>query len=248
MKTPEPTWYVGAPASGKTTAAIAHGIADAEARGVPLVVVDTIGAANCARLELARDVRHLVELVWINGQSARIQPEGKASWAVLWRAIRAGGHVAVVVDEASIAFGEGGPAELLALLRQYRHVGVGVGLTTQHLSGDVPQAARALAPRWCVFRTTSPRALDVIERDLGLDRSRVQNLPRWQYLEVRSGFDLDRAPAKGGDSRLNPGGADTNATARKQPKPKRNAEVRSPDRRRSRGQLPRGTVHPPAPG
>lgn len=116
------------------------------------------------------------------------------------RSVIAGREVELVVDEAALAWSMGAGPVLVELMRQYRHAKVGVRLTTQHLSGDVPQAARALAPTFAVFRCTSPRTLEVLERELGLDPAVVRALPRYEFVPVETGFGSGGVSAEEGGS------------------------------------------------
>jgi len=146
------------------------------------------------RLIARRTWRYFDELVratWRDGCSLAWSPDAPEEVAQLAREAERRGGVALLIDEAatwlSASRGRGG--ELLRLMRRHRHAGVSLHLTTQHLSGDVPQEALSLAPRLLVFRCTAPVVLDRLERDHGLARDLVATLPRWAYLEVRTGFD-----------------------------------------------------------
>lgn len=77
---------------------------------------------------------------------------------------------------------------MLRLLRAYRHAPAHVLLTTQHLSGDVPQEALSCAPRLHVFRCTAPAVLDRLEREYAMDRHMLSQLPQGQFVTIQTGF------------------------------------------------------------
>ena len=77
---------------------------------------------------------------------------------------------------------------MLRIMRGHRHSKVRLFLTTQHLSGDVPQAALACSPVLHVFRCTSPATLERLEKQFGIQPARVRNLPQFNYLRLFEGF------------------------------------------------------------
>lgn len=195
-----PAWYVGAPGSGKTTAALGHALGAARARGCGLLILDAIGAANFAALPESRP-EDLPRILWGEADGrpiARAAPRDARELGRFLAVILAGGRVELLVDEAAVWFGMGGQRPLLALLRGYRHAGIGVRLTTQHLSGDVPQVALALAPTLRVFRSTAPRTLDLLEKEWALNRARIVALGRGEWVEAGSALDAAalRGPAR----------------------------------------------------
>jgi hypothetical protein len=157
-------WYVGAPQSGKTTLASVHARKWSEALGRPVVVVDSEGTRDFVRVEHFDDVRELAGAVWGQGSWAAITPEDVRQVDELAGAVRRGGNVVLLVDEAHYWLASARSTGLLRLMRSTQHSRLRVLLTTQHLSGDVPQSALACDPDLFVFRTTSPRSLDVLEK------------------------------------------------------------------------------------
>lgn len=184
------TWYVGVPGSGKTTAAVAGLARDCQENRRPAIVVDDARVEQFADWERARSLPELLDLVCRRGCSLAWSPAEPGEVEDLARELQRRGNVNLLVDEAAtwLSSSRGRGGELLKLMRRHRHAGVAVHLTTQHLSGDVPQEALSCAPRLLVFRCTSPAVLDRLEREYGLDRGLVAGLPRWEYLEVRTGF------------------------------------------------------------
>ena len=185
---------VGQPGSGKTTLARALASSLASLSSQPVLVVDSQRVSTFAS-EPHVSPREAVAALWpARGprRSAIVHPRDASEVEALMRAVRAGGDVVVLVDEAHHWTRAGASVELLRLLRGARHARATVLLTTQHLSGDVPAAALSCTAMVYVFRCASPRALDVLEREWGLDRRQVQRLPRFRYLTLRIGFDTER--------------------------------------------------------
>jgi hypothetical protein len=184
-------WYVGCPRAGKTFLAYQHVQRDHALTGWPILVVDSTEAGNFDRVSHALSAEEaLIEILANKKREIAWTPRDPEDVDALARAIRAGGRMHVLVDEA--AFWIGGPrgrgGALLRLLRAYRHARVSLHLTTQHFSGDVSAEALACAPQLFVFRTTSPAALDSIERNFGLPAAKVRALPERQCLRVDLGF------------------------------------------------------------
>lgn len=73
-------------------------------------------------------------------------------------------------------------------MRATQHVQTRLYLTTQHFTADIPQAALSCAPDLFVFRCTSPRVLEVLERNFGMDTEHVRRLPQFHYLQHRTSF------------------------------------------------------------
>ena len=182
------SWYVGCPHSGKTTAASVHARWFREKFGVPVVVVDSEETEDFRGLDHCAP-RELPELVWKAKQSVAVKPGSVADVDAVAEAVRAGKDVVLLVDEASLWLSNRRCSEaLLRVLRTTQHCRVRVLLTTQHFSGDIPQAALACAPDLYLFRTTSPRALDVLSRHFSIDAEQARTLEKHHYLAQRTSF------------------------------------------------------------
>lgn len=184
----EVAWIVGQPGSGKTVLARAL----ASAAGTPVLIIDSQRVDTFERLPHVAP-REAVRALWPSRgkrRSAVVTPADPGEFDALMRAVRAGGDATVLVDEAHHWTRGGKSVELMRLLRGARHARASVLLTTQHLSGDVPAEALSCTSLVYVFRCASPRALDVLEREWGLDRERIKRLERFRYLRLRIGFDL----------------------------------------------------------
>lgn len=189
------SWYIGCPDSGKTTLARFHAIEAARENGNPILVIDSEGVLQLRDFPRAHSVDQAVELIWGARQSVAYLPFDDDEVDRLLAACHKPGQVNVLIDEAHAWFDatRGGALRrrILRLMRAHRHSKVRLLLTTQHLSGDIPQAALSCAPVLHVFRCTGPATLERLEREYGLDSMRVRNLPQLRYLRHYEGFAGD---------------------------------------------------------
>jgi len=183
------TWCVGVPHCGKTTLAMALAFARAAKQGQPCVVVDAGGVRQFA------DMPHVVarsmpQAVWGGGMSVAVTPSDREEADAIFRAVYAGRDVVLLVDEAHywMTSSSSRQSELLKLMRATQHARIHVYLTTQHLTGDVPQAALSCAPTLYVMRSTAPAVLKKLEEDFRLDPKVVENLERGCFLRVSQAF------------------------------------------------------------
>ena len=124
------------------------------------------------------------------GQSLAVTPADAADFNALCEYLLRLGRVVVLIDEASFwitARGSKGSV-LPKLMRLGQQQRVALHLTTQHLTGDLPQLAVSCAPELCVFRCTSRTVLAALEKDWGMDPEVVRKLLRGQYLRAKTGF------------------------------------------------------------
>lgn len=184
-------WVVGAPQSGKTTLARHLAAQLRKERNVPVVVLDSQQVHNFADLP-ERQLSDLAGTVWKEPRaSVRVVPRDLADVERICGAIRRARDVVLLVDEAHywLSAQSGSSAELVGLMRATQHARADLILTTQHLTGDVPQAALSCTTEIYAFRCTSPRVLKCLETDFGLDRRQVAQLPRFQCMRKVIGFD-----------------------------------------------------------
>ena len=182
-------WYVGIPGSGKTTLATAHAAELVRRKGWPVVCIDSQGVAQLASIPRVASPRDVVEHAWRLRRHCAFIPESDEDVRSIARAALTTGRVVLLIDEAAYwltAHDRHSP--LLRLMRAHRHANVCILLTTQHLSGDVPQEALACAPVLHVFRCESPAALERLERDYRIPPERIASLPRGHFLRIETGF------------------------------------------------------------
>lgn len=164
-------WCIGAPGSGKTFRALrlAESASDVLKRDV--LVIDPVGTIRPNDIKLT------------GGRKCHLKHVGHDLEAAL-PMITAAQNAIVVVDEAHLLFSAGKRTSthpVLVAMRTWRHRSIRLILTSQHVSGDVPQAAWACDPGLCVFRTTSRRSLELLEREFDLDPDAVRALPDRAY-------------------------------------------------------------------
>lgn len=105
------------------------------------------------------------------------------------RIAESGGKLVLLIDEAHYWLsGKGASPTLLRIMRATRHSQLRILLTTQHLSGDIPQAAFACAPDLYLFRTTAPRSLKVLESEFELDPEILSGLRAHYFIRKRTSF------------------------------------------------------------
>lgn len=184
-------WYIGCPNSGKTTLARAHACQAARENGWPILVVDTEGVAQLSSFPRARCLEAAVRMVWAERQSCSLACPTPDDFAGLLRAARRPGRVNLLVDEAHAWLNARSDSSdaLIRLMRAHRHAKLRLFLTTQHLSGDIPQSALACSPELYVFRCTSPATLDRLRAHYGLCGTCVSNYSQFEYLRVFEGFE-----------------------------------------------------------
>jgi hypothetical protein len=194
----EVCWVIGIPQSGKTTLAVARAVARARERGVPLFAIDGASVAQLRGFPARASVLEALEASFRKGEDSRVRPRSLEELDALLRGIRAGKRAVVLIDEAHrwLSARDGSSSELLNLMRETQHAQVDVFATTQHLTGDVPQAAISCTARVLVFRCTAQVVLDRLEREWSAPRRTVAALPQFHYLELVIGFAPSSAPAR----------------------------------------------------
>lgn len=183
-------WYLGIPGSGKTSQAIVDCWQRTGNRGVPAIMLDPARVAAMRKVHHAGSVSELERRVYREGKHTAITPGSKDVAEAVFALVLKRGKCVLLVDESAEFLQASGSrvSALMLLMRRWRHLEVDVLLTTQHLSGDVSQAALSLNPTLCVFRTTAPRSLEVLERDFGLTKSKVLGLEQFEFVEVFQGW------------------------------------------------------------
>lgn len=187
------TWAVGVPQSGKTTLALSLGWQLCERWRVPMLVLDSAEVRQLAGVEEASSTQDAIARVWGRPRSSvRFVPTDREEVDRLCVAANRGRDFVLIVDEAHYWISSSSSRTsnlLLRLMRATQHARVRIFLTTHHLSGDVPQAALSCSPELYLFRCVSPAVLEFLERQYGLQPSRLASLPRGAFLRVSTAFE-----------------------------------------------------------
>lgn len=172
---------------------MARALTCARERACPLLAIDPARVAQLAGFSRASSPREAIETLY-SSRAARVAftPGDLGELDQLLRATRAGKGLVLLVDEAHyfLSAQSGSSSELVHTLREGQHARTDTFLTTQHLSGDVPQSAISCTSTLHVFRCTAPRVLRLLESEWNIPRARVARLPRFRFLTLRIGFDL----------------------------------------------------------
>lgn len=184
-------YYVGGTGTGKTTLMMAHAVEKANARAVPLVLIDSEGVVGSDKLqaETALTVQMAIDAVWRDGKHIRFQPNTSAEVGALARAIRGGGDVVLAIDEISYwARGTSLNEDLARLYRVHRHSRVDVYATSQY-PADISPLVWNVKSEVYIFRNESARAVERLAEECSLskeDQAKVLSLPNMAYLPWRS--------------------------------------------------------------
>lgn len=183
-------WYVGAPQTGKTTLALRHASQLVTERDVPLLVLDWGGVSNFLDEYHVHTPAAAVEELYGAKEHTFYTPASREDADELLAAVYEAGDSIVLIDEAHYQLGRHATSKpLLRLMRAHAHRRVHVLLTTQHLTGDIPQEAFACSPLVHVFRTSARTALERLEDDYGLDPNQLRALETGAYIRVDAATD-----------------------------------------------------------
>lgn len=162
------TLYVGTTGAGKTYAALE------DLRTIPMrrVILDLGGSRLLS--DIPEGSRKGPE------SESRLMPESAEQLDAEFQKVYREGNAALLVDDSSALPAPG----LGKLCRLWRPRNLRILITTQHISGDIAQAIQACDPLIYVFRTTSPRSLEWLEKWHGVDPQEVRSLETGEALEV----------------------------------------------------------------
>jgi hypothetical protein len=167
------TFVLGCPGSGKTTLAYKIVRERAAADGKPILAIDPQRVAQLADLPHAESVREACNALWGAGRHVAYTPEGEEDFDALFRAVRAGKNVHVLVDEARFFMsGRTVPPGFNLFARVYRHAFCDVVCTSQSYQ-DAGRPVKAVVGEWRVGRMTSPADLEALRVDWNLDPAEI---------------------------------------------------------------------------
>ena len=146
-------------------------------------------AADFPGVPVARRVGVAVSYVWGSGSHCRWIPSDPSEVERVAEYAHELRRVVLLVDESSYYLhgGTRNSSALLRLIRAHRHAEAFLLFTTQHFSGDVPQAAFGGAPPVYVFQTTSPAALKRLRDDWGAPVELIRTLPVGRCVRLSTG-------------------------------------------------------------
>lgn len=185
-------WFIGTSGAGKSSLAAGLAVELAGRTCDPLLVVDSEDSLDEAfpNLPVAESVSDAIRLVWGEGRHCRWILEEPAELERVARAARELRRAVLYIDESSyyLHSGTSRKSELLKLIRTHRHRQVWLLFTTQHFSGDVPQAAFGGGPVLYIFQTSTPVALERLKREWRVPPELVESLPAGRCAVVYSGL------------------------------------------------------------
>lgn len=141
-------------------------------------------------MPVAGSVGEAIELIWQQGTHCRWTPDDPDELERVAAAARELRGAVLLVDESSdyLHSGTKRRSRVLKLIRTHRHSDVWLLFTTQHFSGDVPQAAFGGGPLVYVFNTTGPAALEQLQRRWGVPPELAASLDAGQCFVLRTGI------------------------------------------------------------
>lgn len=182
------TFVLGCPGSGKTTLAWRIVCDRAAADGKPILVIDPQRVQTFAGLPHAASVREVCVALWKDGRHVAYTPNGEDDFDALFRAVRAGKNVHVLVDEARFFMsGRAIPPGFNLFARVYRHALCDVVCTSQSYQ-DAGRPLKAVVGEWRIGRMTSQGDLEALRVDHNLDPAEIAQLPQYEFKPVKVGF------------------------------------------------------------
>ncbi len=182
------TFVLGCPGSGKTTLAWKIVCERAAADGKPILVIDPQRVKTFKDIPHAPDVRAVCVALWKEGRHVAYTPNGEDDFEAVFRAVRAGRNVHVLVDEARFFMsGRSIPLAFGLFTRVYRHALCDVVATSQSYQ-DAGRPLKAVVGEWRIGRMTASGDLEALRVDLTLDPAEIAQLPQFEFKLVKVGF------------------------------------------------------------
>jgi hypothetical protein len=181
------TWYIGCTGSGKTSKAIGDAAALVKEKHVPILVIDSMGCQPLAGVPHFPNWRDAVRQVWKEKKNAAWIPKGPAEVNAVFEMARKLGNVIIILDEASFFLSNRKvPREIEKTFRTHLHVkNLFILNTTQNISEISPLLFQCMGGgELYAFRCISPRTIERLEKEFGLDGEALRSLKRGEYQTV----------------------------------------------------------------
>lgn len=198
-------WYIGEPEIGKTSLAVRHLSEDVSRSGYPALVIDSMSARNFRAFPHARTVGEAVARLFDERRHTWYTPENVEDVDRLMRAVVAGWHVHVLIDEAHCWMGSRSlPEGVARAMRGHQHWGGTVRCTSQFY-GDVSNEAKSVSPVLYVFRCFDALTLERLQRETRIPAEKIEALEDYRYLVFdRKARPRPPAPPPGGGAESQP--------------------------------------------
>ena len=181
-------FYIGTTGSGKSTRAFADIAQDVKENGFPALIIDSQGVAPLAGVTHFDTWQETAKAVWKNKKNAAFIPSQLEEVKSIFHVARTLKNVNILLDEAAFWINAKHVARPIELaFRTHLHTGLVIRGTSQHASDLSPLVYQTLTGLY-VFRCTSPRVLDRLQKEYGIDREKIQNLPRGECQFMGGGF------------------------------------------------------------
>ena len=182
-------WYAGCPTAGKSTLALRHLADDIRANGCPALIIDAQRVWNFKEVPHVSNVHDAIVALYQDHRHVAISIDDPEQMDRLAKGLRCGKDINILIDEARYWLSAHQISRELSLLMRtsHQHSRCIIRCTTQRLE-DIHQDALACTNEMYVFRCTSPRTLERLEREFGIDISKVKSLERGQFISWKAGF------------------------------------------------------------
>lgn len=183
-------FYIGTTGSGKTTRAFADISQAIKDNGNPGLIINSQGVAPLAGVTHYDTWQEVARAVWNDKKrkNAAFIPSHSREVENIFHLARTLKNVNILFDEAAFfVSARHVPKPIELAFRTHLHTGLNIYGTSQHASDLSPLVYQTLTGLY-VFRCTSPRVLERINKEYGIDIEKVKNLARGECVFMGGGF------------------------------------------------------------